>query len=57
MADISKCSNGCERQDKCYRWTAPVDPLWQTYADFAPGEDGECENFWDNTGRLDNANR
>jgi len=48
MTDISKCANGCDKQDKCYRWTAPSHEFWQAYMDFKPDENGECKDFWSN---------
>jgi hypothetical protein len=43
MADITKCSNGtCPIKHTCYRWTAPADPLWQSYARFEPTITGTC---------------
>ncbi len=47
MPDISKCVNGCEKQDKCYRWYSKPNEFRQTYADFKPDENGECEYFWE----------
>jgi hypothetical protein len=47
MTDISKCFNGCDKRKQCYRWTAPHG-YRQSYSDFKPGEDGNCEHFWDN---------
>jgi hypothetical protein len=52
MADISMCLNKeCKKRRQCYRFTAPANESWQTYADFEPDENGECEYFWDNKGR------
>ena len=32
MSDITKCTNDkCPLKDGCYRWTAPADPLRQSY--------------------------
>lgn len=45
MADITKCANGCEKQETCYRYTAPSS-AWQSYSDFKPDADGECEHYW-----------
>jgi DNA-cytosine methyltransferase len=44
--DISKCAGaGCERRDRCYRYTAPASPGRQSW--FAPMRaDGTCEHFW-----------
>ena len=49
MTDISKCSGGCDKQDSYHRWTCTAG-MRQSYADFKPDEDGECEGFWDNEG-------
>jgi hypothetical protein len=47
MTDISKCLNkDCPLKEKCYRWTAPAS-YYQSYADFKPDENGECEDFYD----------
>jgi len=52
MADISMCSNKqCPLKLKCYRFTAPANPHWQTYADFEYDEEKGCEYFWDNKDR------
>lgn len=67
MPDISMCnakkSDGavCKIKDKCFRFTAAPNPLWQSYFQEAPfNEDGTarkpyqyCESFWgyDNFGR------
>ncbi len=49
MTDISKCSGkGCEQKEKCYRFTAIDDGLWQSYFTEPPIKDGECEYFWAN---------
>lgn len=51
MPDITMCANkNCPLKDKCYRFTATPDPLWQSYADFKP-VNGKCEDFWDNTNK------
>ena len=37
MSDITKCTNDrCPIKHTCYRWTAPADPIWQSYAYFEP---------------------
>lgn len=53
MTDISKCLlNTCPLKNKCWRFTAPANPLWQSYGDFKYKitEEGEvkCDYFWDN---------
>ena len=51
MPDITLCANkNCPLKDKCYRFTATPDPLWQSYADFEPVK-GKCDHFWDNTNK------
>lgn len=50
MPDISMCANwSCPRKDDCYRFKATPNPFRQSYADFSPDADGDCEYFWDNT--------
>lgn len=44
MTDITKCYYGCERKEKCYRWTAPADKF-QSYQEYEP-KDGKCSGFW-----------
>ena len=50
-ADIAKCNGeNCPKKNKCWRFTAPADELWQSY--FTPGEEdevetGNCPYFWD----------
>lgn len=66
MPDISMCkaqkADGavCKVKDKCWRFTAAPDPLWQSYFQEAPFIGGKvakpyryCESFWgyDNFGR------
>lgn len=49
MPDISMCLNEeCPLKDRCYRFTATPNEDWQSYAEFAPDENGECEAFRDN---------
>jgi hypothetical protein len=37
MPDITMCKNKlCPSKNTCYRFTAPPDTLWQSYADFKP---------------------
>lgn len=48
MADISMCfGDGCDRREKCYRYTAPINEYGQDV--FCPTEK-PCKWFWDNTG-------
>lgn len=46
MSDISKCTGeSCEKRDTCYRFTAPVEPLWQAYLE--PNRTAtECLSYW-----------
>ena len=47
MPDIAMCVNeDCPMAARCYRHEARPTRL-QTYGDFAPNEDGECEWFWE----------
>lgn len=50
MSDISKCEGRkCKVKEKCWRFVAPADPLWQSYAafDMYPTEKStDCEHFW-----------
>lgn len=53
MPDISMCENTeCDKHLYCYRFTAAPNPWRQAYADFKPGDDGQCENFWPVTGNT-----
>lgn len=51
MVDITMCSgHGCPLKDKCYRYTATKNPLWQSYFMEPPYKHGElCGEFWDNS--------
>ena len=54
MADITMCEDvKCPQRDKCYRFTAPVTELRQSYFLTSPrvAESDDCNQFWDNTGR------
>jgi hypothetical protein len=49
MPDISMCTaHSCPMKEQCYRYTATPSPMWQTYADFSPDENGECDYFYQN---------
>ena len=51
MPDITMCINKtCPLREKCYRATAFPDLHWQSFAEYNP-DNGQCEYFWDNTGR------
>lgn len=50
MTDITKCANkNCSIKYKCFRFTAPDDSHWQSYADFNESKSitdvSQCENF------------
>lgn len=51
MADISKCKDEtCPNKEKCWRFNAPSNELWQTYGSFGWMRDqagGECKYFWE----------
>ena len=49
MPDITMCNwELCPMRDKCIRFTAKPDKLWQSYFTDVPIKDGKCEYFWDN---------
>lgn len=39
----------CTLKESCYRYNAPVNDLWQTYADFKQDEKGKCDYYWEDT--------
>lgn len=48
MSDITKCSGeNCPIKEKCFRFTAETEPLWQSYFLEIPGKwrepDPKCE--------------
>jgi len=47
MVDISKCNgNNCTLKNKCYRFKAKANPLWQSYAEFSQDPvTKECDYF------------
>lgn len=51
MSDITKCTNEkCPLKDKCWRWLAPSDSLWQSVAKFEFKADDSgitCEYFYE----------
>ncbi len=53
MADISKCFGlGCNQREKCYRYTAPNNEHWQSYAAFDAAGVYPCADFWPNDDRV-----
>lgn len=48
MADISMCGGeGCDRRQRCHRFTAIPNPFRQSYlVPKTPGD--QCEHFWNN---------
>ena len=52
MSDISKCLNDdCPLKDKCWRFTAPANSLWQSYGSFQYEiieNKIKCDGFWNN---------
>lgn len=49
MADITMCGNkDCTLKETCYRFTAIANPYRQSYAGYQQGEDGKCDDYWDN---------
>lgn len=54
MPDISMCMNGyCQKRDDCYRHplSGTQGSDYQSYADFKPDENGNCDSFWDKSKR------
>lgn len=51
MSDISKCKGGnCPLADKCWRYLAPAEPLYQSYLEEGwDDKTRECPHFWNNT--------
>lgn len=49
MADITMCKgNNCPLKEKCYRFTANSNNLYQAYFVEEPIKDGKCDMYWDN---------
>ncbi len=47
MPDITMCPGGdCPVKDKCYRYTANANELYQMYFVDPPYKDGKCEYYW-----------
>lgn len=53
MTDISKCDGeDCPLKDKCYRYTAPSDDLYQSWVEPAY-KDGDCDNlYWTHNAQV-----
>jgi hypothetical protein len=49
MSDITKCNpKNCPLKETCYRFTAPVDDMWQSYFVEVPydKEKKECKYYY-----------
>lgn len=49
MADISMCKGtDCPKKEKCWRFKAPINELWQAYLVDVPynKKTKKCELFW-----------
>jgi hypothetical protein len=47
MSDITMCKGtDCPIKEKCYRFTAKADDLYQSYFTEPPIKDGKCEMYW-----------
>ena len=59
MTDIAKCAglsaNGdpCPQRESCWRWVAPANASYQSYAAFAWDED--CAAYWWTPARREGA--
>ena len=49
MADITMCKGDmCPNKNKCYRYTATVNPYRQSFFMTTPiKDDGSCDEFWE----------
>lgn len=48
MPDVTMCENKkCPLRHKCYRFKAIPFEYWQSFANFEPKNDKECDYFWD----------
>lgn len=46
MPDISLCVNdNCPLRQDCLRFNADPDSLWQSYGDFEPDDEGNCDFY------------
>lgn len=55
MSDITMCSGlHCPIRKECYRYTAPINNLYQSYAGFYEemALKGKCSEFLDNSERY-----
>jgi hypothetical protein len=55
MTDICKCKGEigaiiCPYKEKCYRFTAKEDELYQSYFMELPLKDGKCDHYWGKDG-------
>lgn len=47
MSDISKCPGlDCPLKEKCYRYTSPSNPKWQSWMGVPDKTGKECPYFW-----------
>jgi len=47
MADITMCTGtNCPVKEKCYRFTATPNELWESWFIESPITDGKCEMYW-----------
>jgi hypothetical protein len=48
MPDISMCQNKeCQNNTRCYRFTATPNDFRQSWGDFKPDNNGNCDYFWE----------
>ena len=48
MPDISMCENkNCHLANNCWRFNATPDRVAQSYADFEPDDEGNCDFYID----------
>lgn len=49
MADITMCRDEtCKKRERCYRFTARINELYQSYYGMSPRDGKRCNYFWDN---------
>ena len=56
MPDITMCKGQigaiiCPYKDKCYRYTAKADELYQSFFVGLPLKDGKCDYYWGDNGK------